>query len=388
MSIEQEEDVLKIPLNLISNWKWDSRREKEKPEELEELCENIKQHGLINAITVIEEAGKYKVIAGRRRLAACKKLGMKTITAFVKTDLKKDVDMKLITVSENDIRKEQKGTDSAYAWLDIYESEGYTPKQAIQGVKWIHNNKIESENILNGHTISSPQVANNERLNTRQELGDSFKPDKKFILTSRKISKAPNTQYQYLQWVVQLEKEVLDYADEKKLSKDKKILLTTKSLREHPKLQKELVDEIKDYSDDTAQTRIQQVASDLDKGYIEKVGKNTYAENIGIEREKVVRKGKVLQPPNVRVLNIHASLNKTLYQLTDHALTRNEHEYTENVVTYSKAYRLELVKGLNDKYLVGLEETLGLVKTATDELLQMIEQEHQDRENKKEMLTK
>jgi len=385
---------LNIPVNLISNWKWNSRRKKENEneEEFAELCRSIKQNGLINAITVVQEEGKYKVIAGRRRLAAHRKLGLDTITAFIKTDLPKDVDKKIITNNENEIRKQHDNVDSAYSWLDIYEAAGYTPEQAMKGNKWIHNNQITAENIFNGYEIdddnSSHQVAKLGEPNNKAGRPAEYIPDKKFIEISKRICKAANTQYQHFQWVVQLQEDVLEYANEKGLSSKKKVLLTTSSLLQHPKLQKELVDEIKEYEFETAQVRVQQVASDIDQGYIEKVGKDTYIDHIGKEREKVTKKGKVLKPPNVRILNIHAALNKTLYQLTDHVLNRREHEYTENMILYSKGYRMELVKGLNDKYLAGLEETLGLIKSVTDELLQSIEREHSDREKKMEMMGK
>ncbi len=51
--------------------------------ELSLLCESIKQNGLLQPITVRRIGSEYELIAGERRLRACKAAGLKTIPAIV-----------------------------------------------------------------------------------------------------------------------------------------------------------------------------------------------------------------------------------------------------------------------------------------------------------------
>src|SRR3990167_7076615 len=52
--------------------------------ELFELADNIKQNGLINPITVRPVGNRYEVVAGHRRLSACKIAGKIKITCVVR----------------------------------------------------------------------------------------------------------------------------------------------------------------------------------------------------------------------------------------------------------------------------------------------------------------
>ncbi len=52
---------------------------------LENLAKSIEKQGLLNPITVFQKPdGRYAVIAGQRRLLACIKLGLATISALVR----------------------------------------------------------------------------------------------------------------------------------------------------------------------------------------------------------------------------------------------------------------------------------------------------------------
>jgi ParB family transcriptional regulator, chromosome partitioning protein len=53
-------------------------------ERIDELCQTIKEHGIIQPIVVRVQNGIYELIAGERRWRASKKIGMKTIPAIIK----------------------------------------------------------------------------------------------------------------------------------------------------------------------------------------------------------------------------------------------------------------------------------------------------------------
>ena len=55
------------------------------PETLYELVESIKEHGIINPVTVREtKNGKYEILSGRNRVRAAKKLGIRSVPALMK----------------------------------------------------------------------------------------------------------------------------------------------------------------------------------------------------------------------------------------------------------------------------------------------------------------
>ena len=74
--------------------------------DLEELAGDIREHGLINPITVMEQTeGGYVLIAGLRRLKAMELLGAEEIRATVMTALEAD-EMLMLEIAENEQRKE------------------------------------------------------------------------------------------------------------------------------------------------------------------------------------------------------------------------------------------------------------------------------------------
>ena len=93
---------------------------------LRELAHSIKEHGLIQPITVryAEDGKQFEIIAGERRFRAYKLLGWKTIPAIV-TDLK-DEDASAISLAENIARKSLDPIDEACAYQSRIECFGWS----------------------------------------------------------------------------------------------------------------------------------------------------------------------------------------------------------------------------------------------------------------------
>src|SRR5271154_3212952 len=54
--------------------------------DLSELAASIREHGVINPIIVeVAGSGRYRIIAGERRFAACHSLGLPTVPCIVRT---------------------------------------------------------------------------------------------------------------------------------------------------------------------------------------------------------------------------------------------------------------------------------------------------------------
>ena len=130
-------------------------------EALNELAEDIKQKGLIQAIIVRKDPGnigKYIVVAGERRLKACLLAGLEKIKCEI-NDSYSDVDLGYVQMSENIKRDE----------LKFYEMAEFIISRVEKGEKQnLVNLAKENEDIVNdfvkslleeGKTISKSDVA-------------------------------------------------------------------------------------------------------------------------------------------------------------------------------------------------------------------------------------
>lgn len=99
----------------------------EEDSSLEDLARSIRQKGLLSPIVVRAMGPKnYELIAGQRRLLACKRLGMQQIPAIVRTDLD-DTDATAISLIENVHRADMDPLDKARAFRGL--SDHYTGDQ-------------------------------------------------------------------------------------------------------------------------------------------------------------------------------------------------------------------------------------------------------------------
>ena len=97
-------DLSKIDIEFIDVNPWQPRSEFEE-NALNELADSIKNHGLIQPITVRKgKNGRYQLIAGERRLRASKLAGLKEITAYIRTA--SDMQMLEMGLIENIQRKD------------------------------------------------------------------------------------------------------------------------------------------------------------------------------------------------------------------------------------------------------------------------------------------
>jgi ParB family transcriptional regulator, chromosome partitioning protein len=94
-------------------------------EEITELSETLKEHGLIQPISVRKHDGRFQLIAGERRLRASQKLGWEKITARVFTSLP-DKQMMEWALIENIQRVQLNPIEEARAYDTLIQNHGYT----------------------------------------------------------------------------------------------------------------------------------------------------------------------------------------------------------------------------------------------------------------------
>jgi ParB family chromosome partitioning protein len=110
-------------------------------ESVKSLAESIRTHGLLQAIVVAErEGGGYRLIAGRRRLTACRILEYLTIPArIVQTDYLDEIP----ALAENLIRLQMNPVEEAEAIRLLHEEKGLSQRQICEltnhGTSWVQD---------------------------------------------------------------------------------------------------------------------------------------------------------------------------------------------------------------------------------------------------------
>ena len=103
-----------------------------KPEEIEELANSIKRHGLLQPILVRKTGDGYEIIAGERRWQACRSLGMETIP--VRFWLADDTEAFEAALVENIQRSDLNPIEEAYGYKRLMERNGMTQSEVAQTV--------------------------------------------------------------------------------------------------------------------------------------------------------------------------------------------------------------------------------------------------------------
>ncbi|MDA8131952.1 MAG: ParB/RepB/Spo0J family partition protein [Elusimicrobia bacterium] len=114
--------VQKIPVGAIIPNPYQPRRIFDE-EKLAELAESIKSGGLLQPITVWRNNGdgQYTVLAGERRLRACKLAGLAEIDAIIRKDLSDEQKLGLSLI-ENIQREDLNAVDTAMAYRQLMDS--------------------------------------------------------------------------------------------------------------------------------------------------------------------------------------------------------------------------------------------------------------------------
>lgn len=99
-------------------------------EQIDELCQSIRTHGVIQPIVVRKRDHGYELIAGERRLRAVKKLGLKTIPAMVR-DMN-DTEAASVSLIENLQREGLTAIEEALAYQRLLDLHGLTQESLAQ----------------------------------------------------------------------------------------------------------------------------------------------------------------------------------------------------------------------------------------------------------------
>lgn len=102
-------------------------------EALKDLANSIREHGVIQPITVRKVIGGYELITGERRLRASKLAKLKTIPAYILTDIT-DEDMLVYAIIENVQREELNPVEVAYGYKQLIDECRLTQEEVAKKV--------------------------------------------------------------------------------------------------------------------------------------------------------------------------------------------------------------------------------------------------------------
>jgi ParB family chromosome partitioning protein len=118
----REREVARIPIDAIRPNPYQPRRVFAQ-EALEELCASIKQYGLLQPISVRKTGNEtYELIAGERRLRACRMAGLKWIDAIVFSAYEQD--SAVIAMMENLQRENLHYMEEAEGYQNLIRDHG------------------------------------------------------------------------------------------------------------------------------------------------------------------------------------------------------------------------------------------------------------------------
>jgi len=112
------------------------RNPRQHVDDVGELAESLKSHGLLQAIVVRRCGATYEVIAGHRRLAAAKLLGWSDIAATVREETADQA--YVLTLVENLQREDLTPKEEASALAVLVHERGWTTRQVGDAIKRNH----------------------------------------------------------------------------------------------------------------------------------------------------------------------------------------------------------------------------------------------------------
>ena len=121
-----------LPISQVESYAGQPRKNFDQ-EKLEELAESIRQHGIIQPLTVRKlSSGYYQIIAGERRWRAARLAGLTEVPAvIIEADDRKAMELAMI---ENRQREDLSPMEEAEGYKILVENYGMTQEQAAQRV--------------------------------------------------------------------------------------------------------------------------------------------------------------------------------------------------------------------------------------------------------------
>jgi len=132
--MEKKNNLVELPLESIVPDP-DQPRKDFNEESLKELAESIRQHGILQPITVKPiEGGKYQIITGERRWRACIKARLPTIKAIIFEKEISEAEKHELQLVENLHRDDLDSIEEAETYKRLIQEFGYTHEELAKRI--------------------------------------------------------------------------------------------------------------------------------------------------------------------------------------------------------------------------------------------------------------
>ncbi len=121
------DQVLKLPIETVSRNRNQPRREFPE-DELNDLAQSIREHGILQPVIVFEDGGLYTLIAGERRWRAAQIAGLKHLPAILR-ERPDDAELMRLAVLENIQREDLQPLDLAQAYRSLIDEHAMTQEE-------------------------------------------------------------------------------------------------------------------------------------------------------------------------------------------------------------------------------------------------------------------
>ena len=157
-------EPLLAPINAISPNRQQPRQTFDE-EKIRELAESIREQGIIQPLIVSElKGGRYELVAGERRLRACRMLGMSEVPVIIKNvDEEKMLSLALI---ENVQREDLNPIEEARAMHELMEQFNYSQEEVSKKV-----GKSRSHTANSLRLLKLPQIIQDDLASGRYSAG-------------------------------------------------------------------------------------------------------------------------------------------------------------------------------------------------------------------------
>lgn len=129
---EPRDGLVQVNVYEIENNPFQPRRDFD-PAAIDELCESLKQHGMIQPLVVRRQGASYQLIAGERRLRAAIKAGWQQVPAQVREA--DDRQMSEVAIVENLQRKDLNALEKASSFQQYLERYQCTQEELASRLK-------------------------------------------------------------------------------------------------------------------------------------------------------------------------------------------------------------------------------------------------------------
>ena len=169
--------------------------------------------------------------------------------------------------------------------------------------------------------------------------------------------------------------EVQERMESANLATYKKKMVVHKGLRDHPRIQKQVVTKIKHMPARSAQRFVSQTVKDIEAGVYEKTKDGNYTLDYEKRKEAEAKEGERLREPRHIYLDLMQDIGVVLNTMTNIAVQQLSPERIR-----SSKYARHMAKGLDDRELTSLDNKVHLLNIGVENLNKAVQDEIETRE--------